>query len=157
MSRRQQEIGVAAILLLALCGCAEGGGDVSAIESTIDQPLHPCRIAGIEEQLLCGKVTVFENRQARSGRMIALNVVVMPAVDPSGEHAPLFHLDGGPGVAATNAAHFYAAFGQGYREDRDIPATWILRRRLHGVTPSPATCRQAGTWSFAITHTCRTG
>ena len=85
-----------------------------------DQPLHSCRIAGIEEELLCGKVTVFENRQTRSGREIALNVVVMPAVDPSGERAPLFHLDGGPGVAATNAAHFYAAFGQGYRQDRDI-------------------------------------
>ncbi|HWM28967.1 MAG TPA: hypothetical protein VNQ14_10955, partial [Woeseiaceae bacterium] len=103
MLRKQPKIHVAAVLL-PLCGaCTPGGGDVTAN----DQPLHACRIAGIEEELLCGKVTVFENRQTRSGREIALNVVVMPAVDPGGEPAPLFHLDGGPGVAATNAAHFY--------------------------------------------------
>ena len=30
--------------------------------------LKPCRLPGIKEELLCGKFTVFENRQTRAGR-----------------------------------------------------------------------------------------
>ena len=43
--------------------------------------LKPCRLPGIREELLCGKFTVFENRQTRAGRKIDLNVVVLPAFD----------------------------------------------------------------------------
>jgi hypothetical protein len=39
--------------------------------------------AWIEEELLCGKLTVFENRQSRTGRTMELNVVVLPALDPN--------------------------------------------------------------------------
>ena len=32
--------------------------------------LRPCRLPGIDEELLCGKFTVFENRQTRAGRNV---------------------------------------------------------------------------------------
>jgi len=75
-------------------------------------PLKPCKLPGIDEELLCGKLTVFENRATRSGRTIDLNVVVLPALDPGSKAEPLFHLEGGPGVAATGSASFYAKKGR---------------------------------------------
>ena len=82
--------------------------------------LHPCQVPGIKEQLLCGKFTVFENRQTRTGRTIDLNVVVLPALDQKSNKEPFFQLDGGPGVAATNAAGFYATDGREYRRYHDV-------------------------------------
>jgi len=82
--------------------------------------LRPCRLAGIDEELFCGKLTVFENRQTRIGRTIDLNVVVLPAFDPKNKAEPLFDLAGGPGVAATSRAIFYATEGREYRRKHDI-------------------------------------
>jgi len=83
--------------------------------------LQPCKLPGIDEELLCGKLTIFENRVTRSGRTIDLNVVVVPALEPSSPaEAPLFDLAGGPGVASTGAADFYAKDGKEYRRHRDV-------------------------------------
>ena len=82
--------------------------------------LRPCRLPGIGEELLCGKLTVFENRETRAGRTIDLKVVVLPALDGNHTEAPLFHLEGGPGVAATGVAYFYAKEGTEYRRHRDV-------------------------------------
>jgi pimeloyl-ACP methyl ester carboxylesterase len=82
--------------------------------------LKPCRLPGIGEELLCGKFTVFENRQTRTGRTIDLNIVVMPAFDPKNKAEPLFDLAGGPGVASTSAAMFYATDDKEYRRKHDI-------------------------------------
>jgi pimeloyl-ACP methyl ester carboxylesterase len=82
--------------------------------------LKPCKLPGIDEELLCGKLTVFENRTARSGRTIDLNVVVVPALDSGRTEEPLFDLAGGPGVASTGAADFYAKEGKEYRRHRDV-------------------------------------
>jgi pimeloyl-ACP methyl ester carboxylesterase len=82
--------------------------------------LRPCRLTGIDEEVLCGKLTVFENRQTRTGRTIDLNVVVLPAFDPKNKAEPLFDLAGGPGVAATSRAEFYATEGREYRRKHDI-------------------------------------
>lgn len=82
--------------------------------------MRPCKLPGIDEELLCGKLTVFENRATRSGRTIDLNVVVLPALDGNHTEAPLFNLEGGPGVGATGAAYFYAKEGSEYRRHRDV-------------------------------------
>jgi pimeloyl-ACP methyl ester carboxylesterase len=82
--------------------------------------LKPCRLPGIKDELLCGKFTVFENRQTRTGRTIDLNVVVMPAFDQKNKADPLFELEGGPGVAGTSAVYFYANDGKEYRRKHDI-------------------------------------
>ena len=82
--------------------------------------LKPCKITGVEEELLCGNLTVFENRKTRYGRTIDLNVVVLPALDSRSKDDPLFDLAGGPGLAATDAASFYANEGKEYRRRRDV-------------------------------------
>src|SRR5947208_11060438 len=82
--------------------------------------LKQCRLPGIGEALLCGKLTVFENREMRTGRTIDLNVVVLPAFDQKHKAEPLFDLAGGPGAASTEAAAFYAGPGKAYRRRHDV-------------------------------------
>jgi pimeloyl-ACP methyl ester carboxylesterase len=105
--------GFAASLLcvLGLSACQKPNGT---------SKLEPCRLPGIDEEVLCGKLTVFENRETRAGQTINLNVIVLPALDPKNKTEPLFELAGGPGVAATSAAGFYANEGREYRRKHDI-------------------------------------
>jgi len=94
--------------------------DRSAKQLSTAGPLQPCKLPGIKDELLCGKLTVFENRETRSGRTIDLNVVVLPALDSTSKEEPLFDLEGGPGVAATGGTAFYANEGKEYRRHRDV-------------------------------------
>jgi pimeloyl-ACP methyl ester carboxylesterase len=82
--------------------------------------LKPCRLEGIKEELFCGKLTVFEDREKRTGRTIDLNIVVLPAFDQKNKTEPLFNLAGGPGAASTDAAGFYAGPGKDYRRRHDV-------------------------------------
>ena len=104
----------AVLCVLDLGGCARHGstGDVSK--------LKPCRVAGVDEELLCGKLTVFENRKTRTGRTIDLNIVVLPALDQKTKAEPLFDLAGGPGAASTDAADFWAGPGKEDRRRHDV-------------------------------------
>ena len=90
------------VLLICAGGCAKHrlSGGLSK--------LKPCRLEGINEELFCGKLAVFENREMRSGRMIDLNVVVLPAFDQKAKTEPLFDLAGGPGASSADTAGFYA-------------------------------------------------
>jgi pimeloyl-ACP methyl ester carboxylesterase len=101
--------------------------------------LRPCRLPGIGEELLCGKLTVFENRQTRAGRKIDLNVVVLPAFDQKNKSEPLFDLEGGPGAAATGGAFFYAKEGRDYRRKHDVV---LVDQRGTGQS-NPLTARPA--------------
>jgi pimeloyl-ACP methyl ester carboxylesterase len=105
---------------LAFCDGACHKPASSANRLTTSGPLKPCKLPGIDEELLCGKLTVFENRVTRAGRTIDLNVVVVPALDPGRTEEPLFDLAGGPGVASTGATGFYAKEGKEYRRHRDV-------------------------------------
>ena len=102
------------LLIFALSDCSkhQGSGGLAR--------LRPCRLPRIDEKLLCGQLTVFENRQTRVGRTIELNVVVVPAFDQKTKAEPLFDLAGGPGAAATEGATFYARQGRAYRGHRDV-------------------------------------
>ena len=66
--------------------------------------LSPCHLEGIKEELRCGTYQVWEDREARRGRKIALNVVVLPALGPDRAPDAIVYLDGGPGAAATRDA-----------------------------------------------------
>src|SRR5438270_7512015 len=106
--------GGAALLLLDASGCAKqrpAGGS---------SKLKPCRVEGVNEELLCGKLTVFENRQTRTGRTIDLNIVVLPAFDQKTKAEPLFDLAGGPGASSAQGAGFYAGPGKEYRRRHDV-------------------------------------
>jgi len=102
------------LLLVEVSGCSKNRptGGLSK--------LKPCRLPGIREELLCGKLTVFENRETRTGRTIDLNIVVLPAFDQKNKAEPLFDLAGGPGASSTAAADFYAGPGKSYRRRRDV-------------------------------------
>src|SRR5437764_7022876 len=104
----------AAVFLFGGSGCAKHRlpGGLSK--------LKPCRLAGIDEELFCGKLTVFENRETRRGRTIDLNVVVLPALDQKTKAEPLFDLAGGPGASSVDRADFYAGPGKQYRHRHDM-------------------------------------
>jgi len=80
----------------------------------------PCPGSPPSPRMRCGTVTVAENRSAPAGRAIALNVVVVRAARPRPGAVPMFHLDGGPGVAATAVAGFYLGPGGMYSASRDV-------------------------------------
>src|SRR5262249_22849039 len=101
-------------LLIYAVGCAKHRlqGGLSKLE--------PCRLEGIDEELFCGKLTVFENRKTRTGRTIDLNVVVLPAFDQKTKAEPLFDLAGGPGASSVDRADFWAGPGKEYRRQHDV-------------------------------------
>jgi len=70
--------------------------------------LSPCDISGLPRKARCGTYEVWENREAKAGRRIALKVVVVPATGARQPDA-LTYLAGGPGEAATRVAPFLAA------------------------------------------------
>jgi len=104
----------AALFLLDAGGCAK-----HRLPDGLSK-LKPCRLAGIDEELFCGKLTVFENRETRTGRTIDLNLVVLPAFDQKTKAEPVFTLAGGPGASSAEGADFYAGLGKEYRRRHDV-------------------------------------
>lgn len=79
----------------------------------------PCAIPGAEDPV-CGTVVVFENRSQRTGRTIALRVVLLPARTRHPAPDPLFIIASGPGQAASSLADFASETFAGIRRQRDI-------------------------------------
>jgi pimeloyl-ACP methyl ester carboxylesterase len=80
--------------------------------------LRPCGNPALTNDALCGKYDVFEDRTAKSGRKISLNIVLLPAAAAKPQPDPIFYLAGGPGAGATSYAP--AQFMQRLRRDRDV-------------------------------------
>ncbi len=83
-----------------------------------DLNLETRLVAGTEEKVQYGSLTVYENRSAGKGRLLELTVVVVPARSPDPAPDPIFILEGGPGLAA--ADHFRRHLNSWMRRDRDI-------------------------------------
>ncbi len=101
------------VVACALCGCSRPQ----------EQPrlqLQPCELEGVPLEAMCGKLTVFEDREARAGRTIALNIAVVQALNPDPLSDPLFVLVGGPGQSATKSGAMVAALLRGVRNHREI-------------------------------------
>ncbi|HEY7476427.1 MAG TPA: alpha/beta hydrolase [Vicinamibacterales bacterium] len=79
--------------------------------------LSPCAVAGFDAR--CGSLAVFEDRAARTGRTISLNILVLPATGGAAEPDPIFYLAGGPGQGATTLAT-RAQIDPALRERRDL-------------------------------------
>jgi pimeloyl-ACP methyl ester carboxylesterase len=75
--------------------------------------LAPCHLEGIEGELRCGTYQVWEDREARQGRRIDLNVVVLPALGPHPAPDAIVYFAGGPGSGATEE-------GRGLAEDKQL-------------------------------------
>jgi pimeloyl-ACP methyl ester carboxylesterase len=80
--------------------------------------LKPCNDPFLTSEVLCGKHEVFEDRTARTGRRISLNLVLLPALSSKPAPDPVFYMAGGPGGAATSYAK--QNFMNGLRRNRDV-------------------------------------
>lgn len=99
--------------------------------------LQPCEIDGAEPgskiKVLCGSLPVFENRAAKTGRMITLKIEVFPATGTDKQPDPLFYIPGGPGSSATEDAPYVAQDMAEIREHRDL--VFLDQRGTGGSNP----------------------
>jgi len=99
--------------------------------------LEPCEVSGTQggakEKVRCGIFEVFEDRLARSGRRIALKIVVFPATGQERAADPLFYIPGGPGSSATEDAPFVAREFAKIRKRRDL--VFVDQRGTGGSNP----------------------
>lgn len=110
--------GCAVLLLVAIAwrGSQEPvRGPVAAVE----QKPHPCRVAGVSQEVLCATYPVWEDREKKTGRRIGLNIVILPAREADKLPDPIFALHGGPGAGATGLAPALAR-EWAWRARRDI-------------------------------------
>lgn len=103
------------LLLLLICGC--GFNNDQGQEPSI--PLELCHLSG-GRQAMCAVVQVPENRDIDGGRLLDLNIAVIPAQSSFPEADPLFLLAGGPGQAATRAFAPIISLLDEINETRDI-------------------------------------
>lgn len=107
-------------------------------DSLIYERLTACNSNDLDSTILCGTFSVFENRRTNSGRKININIVVIPAIHKNQSNLPIFCFDGGPGVAATSGASFYADSINYYRLEHDVV---LIDVRGTGDS-NPLHCRQ---------------
>ncbi|HUF28291.1 MAG TPA: alpha/beta hydrolase [Gemmatimonadaceae bacterium] len=93
-------------------------GAPAATTSGATVALAPCRVPGIDSEVRCGTLEVVENRDARAGRRLQLDIVVLPARSGEPVPDPVFFVAGGPGQAATMAAP--GLWSSPLRERRDV-------------------------------------
>lgn len=105
---------IAAALLLVLAACLgpQGKDPLSVLER--------CGPGDRPSGAYCGKLEVFEDRAAGTGRKIALETVLLPAFSNDPAPDPVFFLVGGPGQAAAKlSGQIYPLF-DGIRRRRDV-------------------------------------
>jgi len=99
--------------------------------------LTPCEVPGANPQTKdkarCGTLEVFEDRDHKTGRKIALKIVVYPATGPDKVADPLFYIPGGPGSSATEDAPYVAQQMAKIREHRDL--VFVDQRGTGGSNP----------------------
>lgn len=82
--------------------------------------LAACRLPGVESEARCGKFEVWEDRTARTGRRIAINIAVIPARMRSREPDPIFVFAGGPGQGAVSLADQVMPLFAKLNDTRDV-------------------------------------
>ena len=135
--RRQLFLACALALLFTQGASGQEKGARSGGGARAGLVLAPCEVPGAsegaKEKARCGTFEVFENRAAKSGRKIKINVVIFPATSQPPAPDPLFYIAGGPGASATEDAPYVA---QGYakiRERRDL--VFVDQRGTGGSNP----------------------
>jgi pimeloyl-ACP methyl ester carboxylesterase len=82
-------------------------------------PFEPCRTSDANTEGLCGKYEVYENRKSQTGRKIALNIMVLPAVSEKPAPDPWIAIAGGPGQSSVEA-YPPAGYTTRIRQQRDV-------------------------------------
>src|SRR5258706_16404288 len=97
----------------------------AACSSTAETPratvvLDTCRLPGVEVAARCGGLEVWEDRDAKSGRRIKLDIAVIPARLRAREADPIVVLAGGPGQGAVSLASQGIALFARLNHPRDV-------------------------------------
>ncbi|MEA2563510.1 MAG: hypothetical protein QOH06_5014 [Acidobacteriota bacterium] len=79
---------------------------VAALADPVETKPHPCKMAWSDGEVLCATYPVWENRETRQGRKIALNIVILPATGPDKQPDPVFEIAGGPGQGISEVGEF---------------------------------------------------
>ncbi|MBI1763192.1 MAG: alpha/beta fold hydrolase [Acidobacteria bacterium] len=123
-------LGALSLCLILLCASATAQNAAPKLQ------LEPCRLAGWNEDVRCGRYEVFEDRKAQAGRKIALKIVVLPALNGKALPDPIFYFTGGPGGSSTETI---ARAGKTYlaslRRERDL--VFVDQRGTGGSNPLP--------------------
>ncbi len=117
---RKQRTILAVLSSLALLCCRGEAAPGSAAEPTHRLELAPCTEQGFPPGALCGTYEVFENRAARSGRKIPLQIVVLPATGPQRLPDPFVYFAGGPGSASIPEGIETVRLLPSLRQKRDV-------------------------------------
>jgi pimeloyl-ACP methyl ester carboxylesterase len=91
------------------------------VEAVTVRP-HPCKFPGVAEEIRCATYAVWEDREARKGRKIGINLTILPAKRPNPEPGAVFYFGGGPGEGVAAYAQFLAGDPalREIRQKRDI-------------------------------------
>ncbi len=106
-------------------GLLVGAAIATACGSARPAPVGEARLAlrsclSPADRAMCGSLEVPEDPRRPAGRTVRLHIIVLRALEPAPGAVPIVHLEGGPGVAATQAVGFYLGPGRGYRRSRDL-------------------------------------
>jgi pimeloyl-ACP methyl ester carboxylesterase len=83
--------------------------------------LTRCQVAKSTAEARCGTLEVFEDRAAKTGRVIPINILVLPALTERPAPDPIFVLAGGPGFGAASAVDGNVVdFFRPMRRQRDV-------------------------------------
>ncbi|HEX4962980.1 MAG TPA: alpha/beta hydrolase [Thermoanaerobaculia bacterium] len=105
-----------AVLLASLAAvplCAQGAAEPVPAVTT---PPHACKVPGVAEEVRCATYAVWENREAKKGRKIGINVVILPAKGSEKLPDPVFVFGGGPGQGITGEAEGLAGIPERKRD-----------------------------------------
>lgn len=112
--RRYRRLTTAAAVVVLAGGCTP-----SPQPTAIDR-LQPCGVEDGPTDAYCGTYKVFENRETKQGRQVALHIVVLPALSNQPQPDPIFFLAGGPGQGAAALARTLRELFRPLQTDRDI-------------------------------------
>lgn len=114
---------IPAVLVLTLVLKSQSGVPASGAGAADLAPslaMSPCHIDGLAEEIRCGTLQVFEDRDRAAGRIIPIHVALLPALSRRAQPDPLFVMAGGPGQGARDLAPAAARFFRVIRQQRDI-------------------------------------
>jgi pimeloyl-ACP methyl ester carboxylesterase len=123
--------------LLVLSAAAAAMALAAASPSALaDAPPSPCRLRGVEHEVLCGSVARPLDPSRPQGLRIEVHYAVLPAPARNKKPDPVFFFAGGPGQSAIEIAPSVAAMLARFSNRRDIV---LVDQRGTGRT-APLTC-----------------
>ena len=132
MQRHSATKALPLVLLILSPACSRLRPPPSALDR-----LKPCSSSEGPTDAYCGKVEVWENRAARSGRKLSLKVIVLPGLRREPAPDPIFYFAGGPGGGAAKMARMVREPFRSLETDRDIV---LVDQRGTGDS-NPLTCK----------------